>query len=378
MTPIKIHEVKTKADKLAFLRIPFSIYENDPHWVAPLFFERMEHLHEKKNPFFQHAEAQLFIAEKDGKPVGRISAQVDHLHIERYNDACGQFGFLEAQDNPEIFAALFSAAENWLRAKGMSSIQGPFSFSINDESGLLVDGFNTAPNMMMGHARPYYGSQVEGQGYAKTKDLFAYIRDLRKPVPDIFNKIVERAVQAGDLQVRSMNKSKMKDEIKIIMSIFNDAWSNNWNYVPFTEAELNMLATNLKLLVNSESVQIASYRGEDAAFIVAMPNLNEWFAGLDGKLLPKGLPRLIGKLFTKKANSFRVPLMGVRKKFQDGLLGAALSAAVTKAIFDFHVPRGAKEVELSWILEDNHGMRHFIEAFGGTIYKTYRVYEKRL
>lgn len=378
MNAITIREVTTKADKLAFLKVPFAIYANDPNWVAPLFFERMEHLHERKNPFFQHAEVQLFIAEQNGIPVGRISAQIDRLHLERYNDACGQFGFLEAGNDPEIFRALFEAAEAWLRERGMRKLQGPFSFSINDESGLLIEGFETSPNMMMGHAKQYYGSRVEAQGYAKVKDLYAYIRDLHTPVPEMFLKISERAVKTGDLKVRPMNKSKMKDEIKIIMSIFNDAWSTNWNYVPFTEAELNMLATNLKLLVHNESVQIASYRGEDAAFVVGMPNLNEWFAGLNGKLLPKGLPRLVGKLFTKKAKSYRIPLMGVRKKFQDGLLGAALSTAVTKALFDFHVPRGAEEVELSWILEDNHGMRHFIEAFGGTIYKTYRIYEKQI
>lgn len=378
MNAITVKPVLTKADKLAFLRVPFAIYANDKNWVAPLFFERLEHLHEKKNPFFQHAETQLFVAEQNGKAVGRISAQIDRLHLERYNDACGQFGFLEAQDDPAIFKALFDAAESWLRLRDIKKVQGPFSFSINDESGLLVDGFDTPPKMMMGHAAEYYGKHVETNGFKKAKDLLAYLRDLKLPVPEIFEKISERAIQSGDLKVRPMKKSDMKNEIKIIMSIFNDAWGNNWNYVPFTEAELNMLATNLKLLVHNESVQIASYRGEDAAFIVAMPNLNEWFAGLNGKLLPHGLPRLIGKLITKKARTFRIPLMGVRKKFQDGMLGGVLAASVTKAVFDFHVPRGAEEVELSWILEDNHGMRHFIEAYGGKVYKTYRVYEKSL
>lgn len=378
MNAITVKPVLTKADKLVFLRVPFAIYANDKNWVAPLFFERLEHLHEKKNPFFQHAEAQLFVAEQNGKAVGRISAQIDRLHLERYNDACGQFGFLEAQDDPAIFKALFDAAENWLRLRDIKKVQGPFSFSINDESGLLVDGFDTPPNMMMGHAAQHYGKHVEANGFKKAKDLLAYLRDLKLPVPEIFEKISERTIQSGDLKVRPMKKSDMKNEIKIIMSIFNDAWGNNWNYVPFTEAELNMLATNLKLLVHNESVQIASYRGEDAAFIVTMPNLNEWFAGLNGKLLPHGLPRLIGKLITKKARTFRIPLMGVRKKFQDGMLGGALAASVTKAVFDFHVPRGAEEVELSWILEDNHGMRHFIEAYGGKVYKTYRVYEKSL
>jgi hypothetical protein len=378
MSAITIRPVGSKADKLDFLRVPFAIYANDPNWVAPLFFERLEHLDKNKNPYFKHAAAQLFIAEKDGKPVGRISAQVDSLHVERYNDACGQFGFLEAQNDPEIFAALFSAAENWLRQKGMRRLRGPFSFSINDESGLLVDGFNSPPNMMMGHATPFYAGHVEANGYAKAKDLLAYVRDPRVALPPVMQHILNRSMQSGEIKIRPLKKSDMKNEIQIIMSIFNDAWSNNWGYVPFTQAELQVLATNLKLLVHKESVQIASYRGEDAAFVVIMPNLNEWFAGLDGKLLPRGLPRLLGKLITKKSKSFRIPLMGVRKKYQSGVLGAALSLGAIKAIYDFHVPRGAEEVEMSWILEDNMPMRHMIESFGGKINKTYRIYEKQI
>lgn len=378
MSALTIRPVTTKADKLAFLRVPFSVYADDPNWVAPLFFERLEHLDVKKNPYFKHAEAQLFIAEKDGKPVGRISAQVDRLHLERYKDGCGQFGFLDAHDDAEVFSALFNTAETWLKQKGMTRVRGPFSFSINDESGLLIDGFDTPPNMMMGHARSYFAKHVEAHGFKKAKDLFAYTRDLTKPFTPALVKIYDRAAKSGDIKIRPLNKSDMKNEIQIIMSIFNDAWSSNWGYVPFTQEELQMLATNLKLLVHSKSVQIASYRGENAAFIVAMPNLNEWFKGLDGKLLPYGLPRLIGKLMTKRAKSFRVPLMGVLKKYQDGSLGAALSVGVIKAIYDFHVPRGAESVELSWILEDNTRIRHIIETFESHVSKTYRIYEKQL
>jgi hypothetical protein len=378
MNAITIRKVTTKADKLDFLRVPFSIFAEDKNWVAPLFIERLEHLDEKKNPYFKHAEAQLFIAEKNGKPVGRISAQIDHLHLERYNDACGQFGFLDAEDDPEIFAALFEAAENWLREKGMTQVHGPFSFSINDESGLLVDGFNTPPNMMMGHARVFYGSRVEANGYKKAKDLLAYIRYFNGVLPPNLERRYAWANKSGDIEIRALDKSKIKTEIQTIMSIFNDAWSENWNYVPFTEAELQMLATNLKLLVDKNSVQTAYYKGKAAAFIVAMPNLNEWFSGLNGKLLPRGLPRLIGKLITKRASSFRIPLMGVRKEFQQSPIGAALSFGLIKKIHEFHAPRGVKEIELSWILEDNEPMKNMIESIGGKVYKTYRVYQKQL
>ncbi len=378
MSAVTLKLVNTKADQHSFLTVPFSIYANDKNWIAPLYFERFEHLSEKKNPFFQHAKAQLFIAEKNGKPVGRISAQIDQLHLDRYDDACGQFGFLEAEDDPEIFAALFAAAENWLRGHGMKKVQGPFSFSINDESGLLVDGFNTAPNMMMGHALPYYGKHVEANGFKKAKDLHAYIRNFDDPLPTDLERRYKWTAKSNDIEFRPLNKSQIKTEIQTIMSIFNDAWSNNWNYVPFTEAELQMLATNLKLLVDRNAVQVAYYKGQSAAFIVSMPNLNEWFAGLNGRLLPRGLPRLIGKLLSKRASSFRIPLMGIRQEFQDSAIGSALSYGLIKKIHEFHGPRGVKEIEMSWILEDNIRIKNLIESIGGKIYKTYRVYEKNL
>jgi hypothetical protein len=378
MSAITIREVKTKADKLAFLKVPFEIYKNDVNWVAPLFFERMEHLDLKKNPYFQHAEAQLFIASRDGKDVGRISAQIDLLHIERYNDATGQFGFLEAHDDPEIFKALFQTAEHWLRAKGMKRVLGPFCFSINDELGLLIDGFDTPANMMMAHAVPYYAAHVEANGFKKIKDLVAYIHDRHTNLPPAFERIYKRGLASGDVKLRPINKKDMKNEINIIMDIFNDAWSDNWNFVPFTNAELLALATNFKMLVKNEAVQIAYYRGEPAAMIVSLPNLNEWIKGLNGKLLPFGIFRLIGKLISKKSKTFRVPLMGVKKKYQDSFVGSALAFALMKTVFEFHKAEGAESGEMSWILEDNKRIRSMLEATGSHVYKTYRVYEKSL
>ncbi len=378
MTAVTIRPVITKADKMAFLKVPFSIYANDPNWVAPLFLERLEHLNLKKNPYFEHAEAQLFIAEQNGKPVGRISAQIDQLHLERYKDATGQFGFLEAHNELAIFKALFEAAETWLRGKGMKRVLGPFSFSINDEMGLLIKGFDTPPNMMMGHGTPFYAAHVEANGFRKIKDVLAYTHDREKFLPPAIDRLYTRGMASGDVVIRPLNKSDIKNEIKIIMDIFNDAWSDNWGFIPFTNAELQALATNLKMLVRSEAVQIASYRGEYAAFIVTLPNLNEWIAGMNGKLLPFNWIKLVGKLITKKSNSFRVPLMGVRKKFKDGVLGSALSIGLSKTVGEFHRSRGATSAEMSWILEDNMGMRHIMETIGATAYKTYRVYEKQL
>lgn len=378
MSTLTIRPVKDKAGNLAFLKAAFPIYADDPNWVAPLFLERLEHLDPKKNPYFEHAEAQLFIAERDGKPVGRISAQIDRLHLERYKDETGQFGFIDAEDNAETFAALFKAAEHWLRAKGMKRAMGPFSFSINDESGMLIDGFNTPPNMMMPHHRNYYAGHVEKSGYRKTKDLFAFEFDNRKGLTPTLRKMVDRMMNSGDLKVRPVNKKDLRNEINVIMSIFNDAWSENWGFIPFTEAELNLLAKNFKMLVPANAVQIASWKGENAAFIVSMPNINEWFQGLNGRVLSWKLPKLIKGAITKKSKSVRVPLMGVLKKYQDTMVGAGLALSVIRQASDYQISRGVTHGEFSWVLEDNLRLRHIMESMGARVYKTYRVYEKAL
>ena len=378
MSSITIRPVLNKKDQITFLRVPFPIYASDPNWVAPLFLERFEHLGEKKNPYFQHATAQLFIAEKDGKPVGRISAQVCQLHQERYKDSTGQFGFLEAVDDPAVFAALFKAAEDWLRAKGMKRALGPFSFSINDETGLLIDGFDTMPNMMMGHGTRYYQKRVEEQGFTKAKDVLAYEFDNVKGLPPAMRRMVDRMMASGDLTLRPLNKKKMASEIDIVMDIFNDAWSENWNYVPFTRAEVAMLAQLFKMLLDAKAVQIASWKGEPAAFCLAIANINEWFQGLDGKVLPFGLFKLLPRVISGRSRSVRVPLMGVKKKFQDGAIGAGLALATIRATSDHVISKGVTHGEFSWILEDNLRVRHMLESMGSRVYKTYRVYEKSL
>ena len=378
MSSITIRPVLNKRDQITFLKVPFPIYAKDPNWVAPLFLERFEHLSEKKNPYFQHAAAQLFIAEKDGKPVGRISAQVCQLHQERYKDATGQFGFLEAVDDPEVFAALFKAAEDWLRAKGMKRALGPFSFSINDETGLLIDGFDTMPNMMMGHATRYYQKRVEEQGFTKAKDVLAYEFDNVKGLPPTMRKMVDRMMASGDLTIRPLDKKNMASEIDIVMDIFNDAWSENWNYVPFTRAEVAMLAQLFKMLLDAKAVQIASWKGEPAAFCLAIANINEWFQGLNGRVLPFGLFKLLPRVISGRSRSVRVPLMGVKKKFQDGAIGAGLALATIRASSDHVISKGVTHGEFSWILEDNLRVRHVLESMGAHVYKTYRVYEKSL
>ncbi len=375
MSDLSVKEVTDKKDIRDFLEVPFVTYANDPNWVAPLFFERKEHLDPKKNPYFQHADVKLFVTYRGGKPVGRISAQDDRLRLEIHKDNRGLFGFFDSVDDPAVATALTSAAEDWLKSRGRSGVLGPFNFSINEEMGLLVDGFGTPPNAMMPHGRPHYASLLEEQGFSKAKDVIAYHYTLG-PQPAILQKVVKRAMASGDFSVRPVNIKDMKNEIRLIRDIFNDAWSANWGFVEWTEAELDKLGKDLKLLVNGNFGYIASYRGEPAAFVVTLPNINEWISGMNGKLLPFNWVKLVGHVIRKKPNSYRMPLMGVRRKFHSTLTGSSLATLVIDAARGYHYARGGKTAELSWILEDNYPVRKIIEAFGATPYKTYRIYQK--
>ncbi len=375
MSDLSVKEVTDKKDIRDFLEVPFVTYANDPNWVAPLFFERKEHLDPKKNPYFQHADVKLFVTYRGGKPVGRISAQDDHLRLEIHKDNRGLFGFFDSVDDPAVATALTGAAEDWLKSRGRSGVLGPFNFSINEEMGLLVDGFGTPPNAMMPHGRPHYASLLEEQGFSKAKDVIAYHYTLG-PQPAILQKVVKRAMASGDFSVRPVNIKDMKNEIRLIRDIFNDAWSANWGFVEWTEAELDRLGKDLKLLVNGNFGYIASYRGEPAAFVVTLPNINEWISGMNGKLLPFNWVKLVGHVIRKKPNSYRMPLMGVRRKFHSTLTGSSLATLVIDAARGYHYARGGKTAELSWILEDNYPVRKIIEAFGATPYKTYRIYQK--
>ncbi len=375
---IEVKPVTDKSSKRDFLEVPHVVFRDDPHWVAPLYLERDEHLDPRKNPYFEHAEVQLFVAYKDGKPVGRISAQNDQLRLKIHNDNNGMFGFLDAVDDQKVFNALTDAAGNWLRSCGRSGMIGPFSFSINDETGMLIDGFNSSPNMMMGHGCPHYAVHMDALGFQKAKDVIAYHYDFGPEAPALVTRVQQRAMASGDFSIRPLKLSDMKNEIRVIMDIFNDAWSNNWGFVPWTEAELDKLGKDLKLLVTGHYGYIASYKGEPAAFVITLPNLNDWIKGMSGKLLPFNWAKLAAKVIKKKPTSLRMPLMGVRRKFHSTPTGSALSVLVIEAARQYHVSRGGKTGELSWILEDNYPVRKIIEAFGCVPYKTYRIYEKAL
>ena len=372
---LQMSQVHNRKDLREFIRLPWSIYTDDPAWIPPLLLERRMHL-SPKNPYFDHADFCSWIAYRNLGPVGRISAQIDRLHIDLYRDDTGFFGMLESEDDIETIRTLLQTAENWLRDKGMKKICGPFNLSINQELGLLVDGFDTPPSLMMGHARPYYGRMIEESGYQQEKDLLAYVIASNFEMTPAANRLLSRT--RDQIFVRNLKKSNFIEELRIIRDIFNDAWSNNWNFVPFTNAEFEHLGKDLKMLAVEELVKIAEIDGQPAAFIVVLPNLNEVIRDLNGRLLPFGWLKLLWRLKIKFPRSARIPLMGVRRQYHDSLLGAALAFSIIGAVQQPGIKRGLKEVELSWILEDNMGMRNIIESIGGRAYKTYRMYSREL
>ncbi len=312
-----------------FIRLPWSIYQQDPMWVPPLILERQQHL-SKKNPFFEHARWQAWLAMDGDRPVGRISAQIDQLYLERYPEKCGYFGMLEAIDDPAVFAILLETAEKWLNKQGMNEIRGPFNLSINEECGLLVEGFDTPPSVMMGHARPYYAAHIENQGYTQAKQLLAYLIHPEFKIPALMTRLVRIANKAAT--VRPLRRKKIKEELEIMRDIFNDAWSENWGFVPFTAAEFQEIGRNLLMLVRDDFVQIAEIDGEPAAMIVTLPNVNEAIADLDGKLFPSGWLKLLWRLKVKYPGSARIALMGVRKCYHHTGLGPGLAFLVVDAV----------------------------------------------
>jgi len=375
---LEIVEVRDRSDIDQFIKMPWAVYGDDPNWVPPLVFERRQYLAPKTNPYYAHADVALFLARRNGQAVGRISAQVNHAHLERYGDDAGHFGFLESINDTAVFSALTDRAESWLRQKGMRRVLGPFSFSINDECGLLVAGFDRPPVILMGHAKPYYGGRLEALGYQKAKDLIAYDFDLgQDSLKPTTRAMLKRLDRDPSVVVRQMDKKNFNAEVQVILDVFNDAWSNNWGFVPLTAAEIAHMAKEMKPLLDPELVIIVEFDGRVVAFGVTLPNIFEAIADLDGRLLPFGWAKILWRLKAHKIKTARVPLMGVRKDMH-GPIGPALAALVVERTHNGLRNQGYDRVELSWILEDNDGMRALAEATTAEPYKTYRIYEKEL
>lgn len=373
--PLQVVPVSGRRALDEFIRMPWNIYDGASAWVPPLITERRDHL-SRRNPFFEHAQACYWLAYRNQRPVGRISAQIDRLHLERYDDDTGFFGMIEAEDDPEVFAALLQAAEAWLRDQGMRRVRGPFNMSINDECGLLVEGFDTAPAFMMAHGQPYYPGHIEARGYAKAKDLLAYHTSVDHKVSPAIQAANSRG--AGRVTIRTLRRKALTTELRILQTIFEDAWAHNWGFIPFTNAEFDKLGQALKHLVDDDMVQIAEVDGEPAAMLIAFPNINEVIGDLNGRLMPLGWLKLLWRIKVRYPSTARIALMGVRRRYQNSPVGSTLTFMMVHAIRGALKRHGVQSCELSWVLEDNRRLHHMLKALGAVPYKRYRIYEKAL
>lgn len=380
---ISIQPVTSKADRKAFIELAYSLNRGDPNWVPPLRGEVAGMIDPAKNGWFSHAEAELFLALRDGRPVGRISAHIDHLALtmppeQGMGPGTGFFGLFEAAD-AEVAAALLAHAEAALRAKGMTRVLGPVSLSIWEEPGLLVKGHDHPPTVMMGHHKPEYRGWIEGAGYTFAKELLTYELDIEVPFPPIIQRVIQSGERNPRIRIREVVKARFDQEAATILAILNDAWSGNWGFVPLTDAEIADVGKKLKPIVFEDLIRIAEVDGEPVAFMITLPDLNEAIAPLNGSLFPFGWAKLLWWLRRPRVHTMRVPLMGVVKRLQGSRMASQLAFMLIEHIRRAAVARyGATRGEIGWILDDNQGMRAIADAIDCDINKVYHIYGKAL
>lgn len=376
-------QLSSKRDLKAFVDLPFRLYANDPNWVPPLKSEATGLLLPAKNGWLSHARQQLFLAERGGHVVGRISAHIDTLAQtlpaeQGFGPGSGQFGYFDAEDGATA-AALIAAAEDWLRGHGVTRVLGPISGSIWEEPGLLVEGYDHPPTIMMGHAKPEYRGWIEDAGYRPVKQLKTYELDIVKGFPPLIDRIVAAGERNARIRIREVDKSRFEEEAAIILAILNDAWSDNWGYVPLTEPEVRDVGVKLKPLVFNDLIRIAEVDGRPVAFMIVLPDVNEVLGGLKGSLLPFGWAKLLWWLRKPQVRTMRVPLMGVVKELQSSRLASQLAFMMIEFIRRVAISKyGASRGEIGWVLDDNQGMNAIADAIESRVNKVYQVYEKVL
>ena len=380
---IDIRPVDGKADLKAFIELPWRIYADDPNWVPPLKDEVYGLLTPGKNPFFEHAVVQPMLARRGGEVVGRISAHIDQLALEQpveqgMGPGTGNWGMLEAFEE-DVASALISAAETWLRGQGMHRALGPLSLSIWDEPGQLISGHDHPPTVMMGHQKADYAGWIENAGYAPVKQVKTWDLDITNG----FNKLVNRIVASGEkndrIKIRRVDKSKFAAEAALIMGILNDAWSNNWGFVPLTDSEIAYVGKKLKPIVFEDLIRIAEYDGKPVAFLITLPDINEKLIDYNGSLWPFNWAKLLWWLRKPQVRTMRVPLMGVVRELQASRLASQLAFMMIEFIRrDAITKYGASRGEIGWILDDNQGMNSIGEILDGKVNKVYQIYDKQL
>ncbi len=374
---LKIRQIDSKKDRKKFVMLSWKVFEGDSHWIAPLIMERLEFIDPKKNPFFDHGEAAFFLAERDGEAVGRISAHVNRLHNEHHKDNTGFFGFYECLEDEEASTALLKTAEEWLRKQDCDKVLGPISFDLaNGEAGVQIKGFEHPLIYLFPYSKPYYAGLIEKAGYEKAKDLIGWVYDVGE-VPEAPRQVADVVAKYPGLVVRSIDPKHMERDVNIVKEIFNECWKKNWGFVPWTEKEVAHNAKNLKMIVKKEITAIAEVNGEPAGMMFSFPNALELFDGLNGRLFPFGLLRLLWRSKFHKYKSARLALLGVMPKFRGAELGG-LSVLMYIQAHRGGLKLGLTHGELGWTLEDNEKINMGIKFMGGRDDKIYRIYGKDL
>jgi hypothetical protein len=378
MGDVSIRPVRSRRELKRFVKVPFGLHRDSPQWVPPLIFERMEFLNREKNPYFEHAEAEYLIAERDGEVVGRITAQVDSRWDEFQGGSDAMFGFFETANDPMVAAALLGAASEWARGKGRARLLGPMDFTTNDEIGILIEGYERRPMILEPWHPPHYRELIEAEGFAKAMDVlmwelqFGDLKEGERFDPAI-HAAAEKALDEEGIVIRNMRKREMADEVRRFMDVYNEAWGDNWGFVPITDAEVEFQAKNLKQILDEDWAHMAEKDGEVIGAALTLPDVNQVLAKLGGRLLPFGWLRFLrGK---GKIDQLRVLALGVKHAYRHSGVAAGL---YLKHLETAAQPGAIGGGEMGWILETNGPMNRAMEGMGGRIVKKYRIFEKAL
>jgi len=369
MNTIHVDPIRTKAERELFIKFLWKVYEGNPYWVPPLLMDRRKLMDKEKNPFYQHADAEFYLARRGDGIVGRIAAIVNHNHNKEHNETIGFFGFFECIDDQSVANALFDRARDYLKSKGVTAMRGPANPSVNDEYGLLTEGFNERPTVLMPYNPEYYVKLIENYGFVKAKELYAYTLSQEKVYSERFIRANSLVKARNSITIRPMNMKNFAGEVEIVKGLYNAAWAKNWGAVPMTDAEMDFLAKDLKPVVVPDLVLFAESKGKPIGFGLSLPDINVplWY-NKKGRLLP-GLFQLFFR--KKEINLVRVMVLGVLPEYLNtGAAGVLFYETAVRA-----KKLGYAYGEASWVLEDNVRMVKAAEAMNGKITRRYRIYE---
>jgi GNAT superfamily N-acetyltransferase len=373
--PVSIRPVElgNRRQLKTFIKFPWRIYRDDPNWVPPLILDQLRFFTPGKNPYLSHSTAQLFMAFRGDEPVGRISAHENNQHIQVHKDGAGFFGFFECIDDQAVANALLDVASTWLRERGLKTMRGPVSFSVNDEVGLLLDAFDEPPLIRMTYNPPYYAGLIEGYGLQKIQDLYAYVMFESEEMPEWLHGMSDLVLEDPKLVVRTVDVRDFKNEMKRIRKIYAEAWSENWGAVPLTEEEFDRIVGEFRLIYDRDLFFIAEYDGEPAGMSLVLPDMNQVLKKAGGRLFPLGLLKMLW--YRRKINAWRMPVLGVRQEHR--LRG--IEVVLCRRTYDVAKKnRNYRKGEMSWILESNTAANAVVKKLGARRSKTYRIYEKPL